>query len=250
MLYVKSATHIGKRKKSNEDAYYTSARSGVFILCDGMGGHADGYLASQLSVQAIVDFLAKTPDVKASIEYAHEQIFAQIKKGVGSPGMGTTAIAVTFQDAGSFEFAWVGDSRVYVINHAGIRMLSEDHTFVQAMLNEGFITLEEAAHHPYKSVLMQAVGGDRKTINVSCGAGRLQTDEYMLLCSDGLVNELDDDVIHSIITEHGANLAAAVSTLVDRANEEGGRDNISVVLIQHTNSSIHGATDPHNCIFQ
>jgi protein phosphatase len=236
------ATDIGRKRKTNQDSICLDSTYNFFAVADGMGGHNCGDIASQLSVQIIPEYLkvnAKLEPETLMRELIHTINTTILAKAQSTPdlhGMGTTISAIHF--AGPQLFVGnVGDSRVYMINNQHIYQLTRDHSFVQEKLNMGIYTREEASRDPQKNVLVRSVGFDPEVL-VDVFQYRICKNDLFLICSDGLHGKVSDaDILH-IVKQNIPNpaeatkdqLLDAVHELIRQANENGGQDNISVIL--------------------
>ncbi len=236
-----AATDIGKVRVINEDNYAVS-ETGPFpyaLVADGMGGHKAGEKASLMAVEAVCGELSKT--LSADMDYveageaarrafieANSSIYNYSKLHYRIMGMGTTAtLAMLHSD--KLITAHVGDSRAYIIDDKGITQVTRDHSYVQELVMRGEITPEQAKHHPNKNYITRAMGAE-EAVKVDIGI-RPYNGETVLLCSDGLTNMIDDDEILEIINK-SEGLQTAADTLIKRAIEEGGNDNITVVVLE------------------
>lgn len=239
MLRSYALTDIGRRRKLNQDFVYASENSvgnlpNLFIVADGMGGHNAGDYASVLAVETVVEeigaSLEKSP-VKIldhAIERANTVLRERASENFSLSGMGTTLVAATC--IGRFlEVANVGDSRLYVVGEE-ITQITVDHSLVEEMVRMGGIGREEARNHPDKNIITRAVGA-RDDVEVDFFDLELQPGNMVLLCSDGLTNMVDDEMICRIL-KNGSSLRDRVEELVETANRNGGRDNISVIVIE------------------
>lgn len=236
------ASDIGRKRKTNQDSICLAPQHHFYAVADGMGGHNGGDIASQLSVEVMPKFLAGHGDLEPAVlmrELIHEINRAILQRADENPelnGMGTTISAILFHGP-QLVIGNVGDSRVYVINNHHIYQLTRDHSFVQEKLNMGIYTREEAVKDPQKNVLVRSVGFE-SDINVDIFNYRINKNDIFLICSDGLHGKVSDaDILHLIqqtLPDPGratkADLEAAVNTLIHQANENGGQDNISVIL--------------------
>lgn len=239
MLKTFSITDIGRKRKVNQDYLYTSEEPvgnlpNLFIVADGMGGHNAGDYASKLTVETMVS------EIEASFEKNPVRIFGKaisaankkiLQKAAETPaleGMGTTVVAATC--LGKYlQIANVGDSRLYVIGRE-IRQITRDHSLVEEMVRVGTITHEEARVHPDKNIITRAVGAS-ETVEADYFTVELEEGDIVLMCTDGLTNMLEDEEIRMILG--GArDIVEQAQKLVDMANRNGGKDNISVVLIE------------------
>lgn len=239
MLKTFSITDIGKRRKVNQDYVYTSEKPignlpNVFIVADGMGGHNAGDYASKKAVDTIVKEVnasfEKNPMriLGNAIKKANDLIRIKACSDENFEGMGTTVVAATCF-GNHLEVANVGDSRLYVVNRT-IRQITRDHSLVEEMVRMGGLGREEARNHPDKNIITRAVGVN-DTVEVDFFTVELEEGDIILMCSDGLTNMLEDEEIRMIVS--GArDLVEKAQALVQAANDNGGRDNISVILIE------------------
>ncbi|XGV95547.1 MAG: Stp1/IreP family PP2C-type Ser/Thr phosphatase [Leptolyngbya sp. BL-A-14] len=229
-------TDVGLLRSVNQDAYYVDADGRFFIVADGMGGHAGGQEASRLATQAIqthlIDHWETTESSRALLEdaffKANKAILADQRSHPERSDMGTTAVAVLFRD----EQVWcahIGDSRLYRLRGAKLDQITEDHTWVARAMKIGELTPDQARVHPWRHVLAQCLGReDLNQIDVQPLA--VQGGDRLLLCSDGLTEELSDQLIASHLKSIRACERAAIA-LIDAAKNHGGRDNITVVIV-------------------
>lgn len=231
-----AATHVGMLRQSNEDAFV--AQADVFVVADGMGGHNAGEVASALAVKGMLDAAAGGFASAESVVSAINAANAAIHLASGGPsdqrGMGTTLTAVVPLEATASEpqrmvVANVGDSRVYLWRGGELKQVSADHSYVQELLSEGFISAAEARVHPRRNIVTRALGIEGDVSADSWTLPMLVGDRYVL-CSDGLVDEVDDEQIASILRA-SSGVQHAADTLVAAANANGGRDNVTVVVV-------------------
>lgn len=231
-----AASHVGMLRQQNEDSFL--AQEDVFVVADGMGGHNAGEVASALAVQGMRDAATGGFTSPESVVAAINLANSAIHRASGGPsdqrGMGTTITAVVPLGATEHEprrmvVANVGDSRVYLWRGGELRQVSSDHSYVQELLTEGYITATEARVHPRRNIVTRALGIDGDVKADSWVLPMIEGDRY-LLCSDGLVDEVDDDQISSVLRET-TNPQHAAELLVAAANTNGGRDNITVVVV-------------------
>ena len=239
MIRSYAITDIGRRRQVNQDFIYLSETPigdlpNVFIVADGMGGHNAGDYASRCAVETVVDEIGasieKSPAeiLGKAIEKANTIIRQRAKEDVAYMGMGTTMVAATCI-GGYLEVANVGDSRLYVIRDK-IEQITLDHSLVEEMVRMGGLDKESARKHPDKNIITRAIGA-RDDIEPDFFSQELQPGDMILLCSDGLTNMVDDEAIYRILKE-GASLKDRVEELVETANRNGGKDNISVIVIE------------------
>lgn len=233
-------TDTGRVRTNNEDSLLVDESRGLYILADGMGGASGGEVASALAVDTVLHQIAiglasgsPEEDVHAllakSVTEAHQAILVRASVQAGLAGMGTTIVVALRRGAG-LHIAHVGDSRAYLLRQGAIRQLTADHTVVAGMVREGTISGEAARTHRLRHVLSQALGTPPDP-EPSLQSLEPRNGDHVILCSDGLTDMLANEAIIEAVREHDGDLDAACAQLVDRANEAGGRDNISVILL-------------------
>lgn len=235
-----SITDIGRRREINEDYLFTSDKPvgnlpNLFIVADGMGGHNAGDYASKHAVEKAVSAIEQYTDeydaeniLQKAIDDANTHINQISRHSSKYKGMGTTFVAVTF-DGCHVTVANVGDSRMYVVNDF-ITQITKDHSLVEEMVDMGGIDREAARVHPDKNIITRAIGV-KEYVLVDFFDVHIGLAEKLLLCTDGLTDMLKDDEIHRIIMD-SSSLEEAGRRLIEAANENGGRDNIAVVLVE------------------
>lgn len=239
MLQSYAMTDIGQKRKLNQDyIYLTDAPLGnlpnVYIVADGMGGHNAGDYASRYAVQAVVEEISvsfeKSPVriMGKAIEKANVLIRQKADENMNLRGMGTTMVIATV--IGKYlEVANVGDSRLYVINDS-IEQITTDHSLVEEMVRLGSIDRVSARNHPDKNIITRAIGA-KYCVEPDFFSLELKAGDKVLLCSDGLTNMVEDEMIKQILTK-GGTLKSRVEELVRTANQNGGKDNISAIVIE------------------
>lgn len=241
---------VGRRRIANEDAFFADDELGLYIVADGMGGHAAGEIASQeavdtvhgmvrrdyASVQALIDGDETEPSIRkvlrlleSAAQAATYMVFGLAQHDPDQQGMGTTLSILLLADRFAIT-AQVGDSRIYLVRGGGATQLTEDHTLVAWQLKQGIISPEEALVSPHKNVITRAVGS-REYVQADTGFLEVQPGDMFLVCSDGLHGYVKDDEIAGI-AELGPEVA--VRRFVEMANSRGGRDNITAVVVQIT----------------
>jgi protein phosphatase len=222
-------TDVGKTREHNEDSFCVNADLGLYVVADGMGGHASGEVASEIAVRTIEQRIKQGCGLVEAIENAHTAIVDGVKEGLGKHGMGTTVVAI--QLAGDrYKLAWVGDSRAYLWD-GELSQISKDHSMVQMLIDSGQITRAEARNHPRKNVIYQNLGAaEVEGHQVSVEQDVLYKDQKIILCSDGLSDEVDDAQISEIMSL-ADNVEDAAEKLVTAALDNGGNDNVSVIVI-------------------
>lgn len=232
MIEFGHLTHVGLRRELNEDSYYGDSALGLWLVADGMGGHEYGEVASALARETIVrETRDGTPLIQA-IRIADEEIIRTSRQRRDALPMGTTVVAARVS-GNRFEVAWVGDSRVYLWRDEQLVQLSRDHSYVQELIASGAITREQARSHPHRNVVTQALGvTDPRNLNVATVAGEMLAGMQLLLCSDGLTEEVEDDQIARVLGLRDRSAQECVDTLVAAALDSGGSDNVTAVLIR------------------
>ena len=232
-------TDIGRKREINQDYVFATDETignlpHLLVVADGMGGHRAGDFASRFTVEVLAEEVQNSKETHPeqilgnAIQTANERLMEEAAKDSRLEGMGTTLVAATILDHVLY-FANVGDSRLYLINKE-IRQLSKDHSMVEEMVRLGGLTEEEAKHHPDKNIITRAMGVKDK-VEPDFFEYRLKGGDTILMCSDGLTNMVDDDEIFQIV-KSARDIVEAVETLIQRANENGGSDNIGIVLAQ------------------
>ncbi len=238
MIRSFSVTDIGKKRKLNQDYVYVSEKPignlpNLFIVADGMGGHNAGDYASKCAVETIVREIRgcfeKNPVriLSKAIRIANDQIRQKAREDQSLQGMGTTVVAATC--LGHYlQVANIGDSRLYIINHE-VRQVTRDHSLVEEMVRMGGIDKAAARNHPDKNIITRAVGA-MDTVEIDFFHEELKPGDIILLCSDGLTNMLEDEEIGNILRET-VSIEERARKLIEAANNNGGRDNIAVIII-------------------
>jgi PPM family protein phosphatase len=224
------ATHVGLVRKNNEDAILCNPKLGLWLVADGMGGHAAGEVASEITKSVIEQQIIAGNSLAQSINAAHRAVLNAAQNGEGRYGMGSTVVALR-GNLTDLEVAWVGDSRAYLWASDSLQALTTDHSYVQMLYQSGLITAAEMSVHPEKNIITQCIGStELETLGVDTVSQPWQNDAWVLLCSDGLTDGVSDQEICNIL--HACSTpAAAVQALLQAALDKGGRDNISVVVV-------------------
>lgn len=238
MIKSFSVTDIGRKRKLNQDFVYSSDETvgnlkNVYIVADGMGGHQAGDYASKCTVETMVREIKgcfeQSPIriLSRAIRIANDQVRRKAREDESLYGMGTTVVAATV--LGKYlQVANVGDSRLYIINEE-VRQITRDHSLVEEMVRMGGLDREAARNHPDKNIITRAIGA-RDTIEIDFFHEELKNGDLILMCSDGLTNMLEDEEIGRILKTPGT-IEERAERLIDAANQNGGRDNIAVILI-------------------
>ena len=232
-------TDIGRVRTMNQDYIYSSPEKvgslpNLFLVADGMGGHRAGDYASRFAVENLVIYINRAGDgspvmqLKKGIETVNGMLYEESLKREELKGMGCTLVAGVVED-NILYVANVGDSRLYLINQ-GIQQLSKDHSLVEEMVRLGGIKPEEAKHHPDKNIITRAIGA-KADVDVDFYEHRLKRGDIILMCTDGLSNMVEDEELFHIV-QGSRDIVEAGEMLVEAAKENGGTDNIGVVLFE------------------
>jgi protein phosphatase len=231
--YVFQHSHIsdvGCVRELNEDSLFFSDE--LWLVADGMGGHACGEVASQLAAQEIAKNYAESGVLSDAIQAAHKKVVEAGESDAGQSGMGTTVVALSSFDE-NYEIAWVGDSRAYLwdITKRKITQISEDHSLIVRLIKSGLISAEEAKNHPQRHMITQCLGSvEIKQLQVDTVKGQWAPNQKILLCSDGLTDDVTSQEMLKALQQHDDN-ESRLSTLVDMAKNAGGKDNISIIIV-------------------
>ncbi len=244
-ITAQGATDVGQVRSSNQDSFLVSETEHLFVVADGMGGHAGGEIASSLCIQEIAKFLKQNadalvhvpgrqhPDPKImgvmanSINHASTKIYERALEEPNLRGMGTTATVCKVLEDHAY-VAHVGDSRCYLVRCGFIYQVTNDHSLVSEQVRAGIITKEEAEFHHLRNVITRSVGyQEEEDVDTTCLP--LEDGDMLLMCSDGLHGKVADKEVSLLVKEHGT---AAVNKLIALANERGGDDNISVIILK------------------
>jgi PPM family protein phosphatase len=236
----------GQVRDNNEDSYFVGAR--IFCVADGLGGHQAGEVASGIATDSLTDLDAKpveeiVPGLADAVRRANRLIYEEAREDGAKAGMGTTMTALTV-DGAAAHIAHVGDSRAYLLRDDTVDLLTEDHTVVGRMVAEGMMTAEAAETHPQRSILTRALGTER-SVEVDVLHVSLRGGDRLLLCSDGLTNVVAGPELPRLAGRAaGDDLAGICANLVQVANERGGPDNITVVLVEVGGTPSGGVRSP------
>jgi serine/threonine protein phosphatase PrpC len=249
-ILCEARSDVGRKRKGNEDSLFLNPDHRLYVVADGMGGHAAGEVASRVAVDAINEFVTLTGGnqeitwpfglddsisyegnrLKTAIRQANRKVLEATRESAEYEGMATTVAAVLV-DGDVANLAHVGDSRIYVWSGERILLLTSDHSWVNEQIQSGIISPEQARSHPLRNVVTRALGG-RADLVVDVQSRQMAAGDVLLLCSDGLTTMIGDEDIARILGEAGGDIARAATTLVAEANERGGEDNITVVLLK------------------
>lgn len=234
-----SITDIGQRREMNQDYVFSSEKPvgnlpNLFLVADGMGGHNAGDYASRYTVETIVDVVSKSDEtepislLEEAIQTANRSLLARAKEDMDRRGMGTTIVALTIL-GNRLYIANVGDSRLYVVNQK-INQITRDHSLVEEMVRMGEMDKEVAKDHPDKNIITRAIGALPEVL-VDFFEVEIEEGDTVLMCSDGLTNMVEDEEIRNIVMGQRDTVEKA-EKLVATANQNGGKDNITVIVIE------------------
>lgn len=234
-----SITDVGQKRKMNQDYVFTSEKAignlpNLFVVADGMGGHNAGDFASKYTVEKLIESISNNKEknpikiIRESIEVANRELLKKADENSDLNGMGTTLVVATIVNEYMY-VANIGDSRLYIIND-DIKQITKDHSYVEEMIRIGKLDREDARNHPDKNIITRAVGAGNE-VAVDFFELKLEEKDIILMCSDGLTNMIEDDDIKMIVKRQ-RDVADKAEKLVKIANENGGKDNIAVVIIE------------------
>lgn len=233
---------VGKVRQGNEDALYADPALGVFIVADGMGGHVAGEVASQIVTETVGPGVGRAVESglegeqlqKRTLELIAEANEAILERAENEPekrGMGTTLTLLTLGPKSGYFMSQVGDSRGYMLRNGELKQITRDHTVVQQQVDRGALTPEQARDHPLSHILTRALGTE-SNVEADCYGNSAQGGDMFLLCSDGLSGMLTDLAIQEILSRPSENLQEIADALIDAANDAGGMDNITAVVVK------------------
>lgn len=246
-MEIASKTDVGVERKQNQDqvgVFYNQDQAAILLLCDGMGGHNAGDVASEMAIYHVGNAWESTENMTDAniisdwltdqIKEANAHIFEKANQYHDLSGMGTTIVAaVPLEDLAQVVLAHVGDSRIYIHQADALKQITKDHSFVQELLDMDMITKEEAQVHPQKNIVTRAIG-IAADVDVDINVVDFLVDDTLLLCSDGLTDMVEETEALAILTDESLSIEAKADQLVDVANDHGGRDNVSVVVAHRT----------------
>ncbi|WP_420126979.1 Stp1/IreP family PP2C-type Ser/Thr phosphatase [Longimicrobium sp.] len=234
-------THVGRVRKGNEDAFLVDEERGVFLVADGMGGHAAGEIASDIARRSVGGTLQEGVDRGlAADDLAHSMVDSfrvadlaiaeHVAANPETEGMGTTVTAIVICTDGTYRMGHIGDSRAYLLREGQLAQISRDHTWVQREVDEGRLTPSASRKHPYSHILTRALGADPSDAP-DLQAGQLEAGDLLLLCSDGLTGMVTDRHLQRILATPATN-EERIEEMIALANKRGGRDNITAVIVE------------------
>ncbi|WP_066556447.1 PP2C family protein-serine/threonine phosphatase [Croceicoccus bisphenolivorans] len=228
-FFCASRTHVGLRRKLNEDAFLVSPDTGLWVVADGMGGHEAGDIASRMIVEAI----GALPDVafegpEAALRAVNAALVRLAAQRYGERTVGSTAVVLSVKDS-AYRCLWVGDSRAYLLRSGKLGQLTRDHSLVQDLVDAGMLNAEDAEGHPNANVVTRAVGASTD-LQVDVVTGTIMHGDLFLLASDGLTRVVPHDDLHRILST--GTLEQKADRLIARTLESGAPDNVTIVLIE------------------
>jgi serine/threonine protein phosphatase PrpC len=244
------STHVGRKRAHNEDNFFLFGDQNLYVVADGMGGHASGEVASQMAVETLAKFYqdgGRDPEMTwphrldsglsldenrllNGIKLANREVFAASRREARLQGMGTTLVSLVCGPTGAY-MGHVGDSRGYLVRQGAISQVTEDHSLLNDYLKVHAMTPQEIENFPHKNVIVRALGM-KDTVAVDVQRLTPQPGDMCLLCSDGLSGMISDQVILDVLQKNTGNLEQGCQGLIAAANAHGGQDNITVVLVE------------------
>ncbi|HEX4492859.1 MAG TPA: Stp1/IreP family PP2C-type Ser/Thr phosphatase [Acidimicrobiia bacterium] len=237
-----ASSDVGQLRSGNEDSFLVDDRISLYAVADGMGGHQGGEVASATALEALRAAVAGGDALDAAIVRANRSVYEKAGTDRALLGMGTTLTAIEILGESTFLIGHVGDSRAYRVRDGVLEQLTEDHSLVEELVREGRLTPAEAKVHPQRSIITRTIGVD-PDVDVDLYTLDARTGDRIIICSDGLTTMLGDDEV-SHVAQLDADPRLAADHLVDAANEAGGEDNITVVVIDVLDAPPAGAPDP------
>jgi protein phosphatase len=251
MIESYGVTDVGLRRKLNEDSLLVDNDTGLFVVADGMGGHNAGEIASRIAVETVANFVQRSRaeeeitwpygvDPKLSMNanrlltavmLANKRVWKEADHRQDYTGMGTTIVAA-LADAETISFVSAGDSRAYRLRKDVFQQMTVDDSWVQAAVDEGVLLPEEAESHPMKNIITKAIGA-KENIEITVDEYSLEDDDLYLLCSDGLHGMLSEVRLSEIVRASNGSLPNLVQELVDAANGNGGKDNVTALVLRY-----------------
>lgn len=235
-----SVCNVGLVRTNNEDTILNNEDMGLWLVADGMGGHAAGEVASQIASDTIEKAIGQGKELDEAIGSAHSAVVAAAADGDGKYGMGSTVVAL-HSKGGRYTVAWVGDSRAYLWSDADgegyhLKQLTTDHSYVQMLYQSGLISQEELSSHPEKNIITQCLGSNElERVQVDSVERPWRPNDWVILCSDGLTDTVSDQAICDILYQ-SQTTEQAVQSLLKKALENGGKDNISIIIVSQKSS--------------
>ncbi len=232
-----AATDVGLQRNNNEDCYRSCPDLGLWIVADGMGGHAAGEVASAIVADTIKHEMAEGASLADAVQASHREVLSAAANGHGGQGMGSTVVALQ-TNGHHYEIAWVGDSRAYLWSTTetpAFSQITTDHSYVQMLYQTGAITEAELDTHPEKNIITQCLGSiELESVTVDTKEGEWQAGDWIILCSDGLSDAVPSHEIAEILARYNST-QNATTALIESALANGGKDNITVTIVECPN---------------
>ncbi len=249
-----ACTHVGMKRDHNEDNYLVLQDQGVFVVCDGMGGHASGEVAAKIAVDEVKQFFEMTARdrdctwpykfdktstydenrIAVAVKLANKSVLERSKADPRCRGMGTTLVSIYFTEDGKLVVAHAGDSRAYRFRGGELQRITVDHSLVEEYIRMGRLTEEEARNFPQKNIILRALGQQEK-LEVEVNTHRPEDGDIYLVCTDGLSGMVEDKRMEELLRHKGADLESCSQALIDAANAAGGVDNVTCILVRWNN---------------
>jgi protein phosphatase len=228
MFKYAALTHAGNVRSHNEDIVACDPERGLWLVADGMGGHAAGEVASQIAKTTILERFAQSGSLFDAIQTAHRAIVDSAQEHTERSGMGSTVIALLV-DGSTAEIAWVGDSRAYLWRKGHLSQVSKDHSYLEELIDSGQLDRKAAQNHPKRNVITQVLGFGNP--EPSAASVVLREGDWILLCSDGLSDELTDERIGGVLRA-STSVQEAASSLLEKVQRQRGKDNVSIIVVE------------------
>lgn len=252
MLKAVGLTDVGRRRKLNEDNFLVDLETQLFGVCDGMGGHNAGEVASKMAIETVGSFISRSHRekeitwpygldvnlsfdgnrIKTAIKLANKKVFKAADNRDEYTGMGTTVVVAVVTD-NVMTIGSAGDSRCYLLRNGQLSQLTKDDSWVSAAWAEGILSADEIERHPLRNVITKAIGA-KESLETDIVEHRFENGDLALLCSDGLHGMINDQKILEVLSPAPDSLEEAAAQLIEAANEAGGKDNVSVVLVRYS----------------
>jgi len=252
MLKAVGLTDVGRRRKLNEDNFLVDLETQLFGVCDGMGGHNAGEVASKMAIETVGSFISRSHRekeitwpygldvnlsfdgnrIKTAIKLANKKVFKAADNRDEYTGMGTTVVVALVTD-NVMTIGSAGDSRCYLLRNGQLSQLTRDDSWVSAAWAEGILSADEIERHPLRNVITKAIGA-KESLETDIVEHRFENGDLALLCSDGLHGMINDQKILEVLSPAPDSLEEAAAQLIEAANEAGGKDNVSVVLVRYS----------------
>jgi len=252
MLKAFGLTDVGRRRKLNEDNFLVDLETQLFGVCDGMGGHNAGEVASKMAIETVGSFISRSHRekeitwpygldvnlsfdgnrIKTAIKLANKKVFKAADNRDEYTGMGTTVVVAVVTD-NVMTIGSAGDSRCYLLRNGQLSQLTKDDSWVSAAWAEGILSADEIERHPLRNVITKAIGA-KESLETDIVEHRFENGDLALLCSDGLHGMINDQKILEVLSPAPDSLEEAAAQLIEAANEAGGKDNVSVVLVRYS----------------